>query len=90
VNLLIDLGNFNQEKYRALGVRGRRHCLVQGEQLRPSSITAEHAELAGALPPHHTDPFDRMLVAQAKIEGLVLLTQDRKLLSYGVPVLGLG
>lgn len=51
-------------------------------------ITAEHAELAGALPLHHTDPFDRMLVAQARIEGLVLLTQDRKLLPYGVPVLG--
>jgi PIN domain nuclease of toxin-antitoxin system len=52
------------------------------------SIAAEHAELAGALPLHHTDPFDRMLIAQAKIEGLVLLTQDRKLLRYGVPVLG--
>jgi PIN domain nuclease of toxin-antitoxin system len=52
-------------------------------------ITAEHAELAGALPLHHTDPFDRMLVAQAKIEALVLLTQDRKLLGYGVPILGL-
>ena len=51
-------------------------------------ITAEHAALAGALPLHHTDPFDRMLVAQAKIEGLVLLTRDRKLLPYGVPLLG--
>lgn len=53
------------------------------------SITAEHADLAGTLPLHHTDPFDRMLVAQAKIEGLVLLTQDRKLLLYGAPVIGI-
>ncbi len=52
------------------------------------SISAEHAALAGSLPLHHTDPFDRMLIAQARTEGLVLLTQDRKLLQYGVPVLG--
>jgi PIN domain nuclease of toxin-antitoxin system len=51
-------------------------------------ITAEHADMAGSLPLHHTDPFDRMLVAQASIEGLVLLTQDRKLLRYDVPILG--
>jgi PIN domain nuclease of toxin-antitoxin system len=61
-------------------------CKASNFDLLP--ITAEHAELAGALPLHHTDPFDRMLVAQARIEGLVLLTQDRKLLPYGVPVLG--
>ena len=61
-------------------------CKASNFDLLP--ITAEHAELAGALPIHHTDPFDRMLVAQAKIEGLVLLTQDRKFLPYGVPVLG--
>src|SRR5260370_40783249 len=51
-------------------------------------ITAEHAELAGALPLHHTDPFGRVLVAQARIEGLVLLTEDRKLLPHERPVLG--
>ena len=53
------------------------------------SISAQHADMAGALPLHHTDPFDRMLIAQAKLERLVLLTQDRKMLLYGVPVLGL-
>jgi PIN domain nuclease of toxin-antitoxin system len=51
-------------------------------------ITPRHADLAGSLPLHHADPFDRLLVAQAKIEGFVLVTQDRQLLPYGVPVLG--
>jgi PIN domain nuclease of toxin-antitoxin system len=51
-------------------------------------ITPRHADLAGSLPLHHADPFDRLLVAQAKIEGFVLVTQDRQLLPYGVPILG--
>jgi PIN domain nuclease of toxin-antitoxin system len=52
-------------------------------------ITPIHAEAAGSLPLHHTDPFDRLLIAQAKLEGLVLITQDRHLTLYGVPILGL-
>lgn len=53
------------------------------------SITPSHADAAGSLPLYHTDPFDRLLVAQARAEGLVLVTQDRHLLAYGVPVLGI-
>jgi PIN domain nuclease of toxin-antitoxin system len=52
-------------------------------------ITAAHAEHAGALPRHHNDPFDRMLIAQAMLEGLVLGTQDPLMRPYGVPALGL-
>ncbi|MGD9883072.1 MAG: type II toxin-antitoxin system VapC family toxin [Reyranella sp.] len=63
-------------------------CTASRFQILP--ILAEHAELAGRLPLHHTDPFDRMLVAQATIEGLVLLTRDRKLTPYGVPIFGAG
>ena len=51
------------------------------------AITAAHALLAGALPPHHHDPFDRMLVAQARAENLVLVTRDSRLALYGVPTL---
>lgn len=51
------------------------------------AITAGHALAAGALPPHHRDPFDRMLVAQALLEGLTVLTRDRRFHSYGVQVL---
>ena len=47
-------------------------------------ITFEHAIRAGALPPHHRDPFDRILVAQAQIERLVLISADRQLAPYEV------
>jgi PIN domain nuclease of toxin-antitoxin system len=50
-------------------------------------ITFSHAERAAALPPFHRDPFDRMLVAQAQAEGLTLVTHDRLLEPYGVPIL---
>lgn len=42
---------------------------------------------AGRLPRHHGDPFDRMLVAQARLEGLRLVTADPSILRYDVPVL---
>ena len=48
------------------------------------TITAEHAELAPELPSHHSDPFDRMLVAQAQLESLVLVTADSELAAYDV------
>jgi len=50
-------------------------------------IRAEHALAAGALPRHHADPFDRMLVAQAGLEGLTLISEDAALAAYGVRLL---
>jgi PIN domain nuclease of toxin-antitoxin system len=50
-------------------------------------ITFSHAEQAAGLPPHHRDPFDRMLVAQARAEGLTLVTHDRLLAPYDVQIL---
>ncbi len=50
-------------------------------------ITAEHAAAAGQLPPHHRDPFDRMLVAQARSEDLAVVTPDALFAAYDVPVL---
>lgn len=47
-------------------------------------ITVTHALLAGRLPSHHDDPFDRLLIAQAKIENLTLLTRDKKQMLYAV------
>lgn len=52
-------------------------------------MTAAHALAAGALPPHHADPFDRMLVAQARLEGLVLVSVDGLIPLYEVPLLPL-
>jgi PIN domain nuclease of toxin-antitoxin system len=50
-------------------------------------LSLRHGSVAGALPLHHRDPFDRMLVAQAQVEGLVLLTPDATLRRYDVPVM---
>jgi PIN domain nuclease of toxin-antitoxin system len=50
-------------------------------------VTFAHAERIGTLPPHHADPFDRMLVAQALVSGATLITHDRQLAPYDVPIL---
>jgi len=50
------------------------------------SINEHHAKLAGELPLLHRDPFDRMLVAQAMVEQLVIVTSDLEIPRYGVPV----
>jgi PIN domain nuclease of toxin-antitoxin system len=53
----------------------------------PLPILFAHAAEVARLPPHHADPFDRMLVAQARVERLVLVTHDRTLLPYEVQTL---
>ncbi len=50
-------------------------------------VTFFHGEQAGALPMHHRDPFDRMLIAQAQAEGLVIVTRDPYIQRYGVRTL---
>lgn len=50
-------------------------------------ITFGHATVAGALPRHHDDLFDRILVAQAVIEGLTIVTRDTRFSAYDVPTL---
>lgn len=50
-------------------------------------ILSRHALHAGALPLHHADPFDRMIVAQAQSEGLTVITRDERFSAYDVPVL---
>lgn len=52
-------------------------------------ITHQHALRAGELPPHHRDPFDRLLVAQAQVERLALLTADAQLRAYDVRTLSI-
>jgi PIN domain nuclease of toxin-antitoxin system len=51
-------------------------------------ILPAHAIAAGGLPRHHDDPFDRMLIAQARIEALTLASQDQAVARYDVPILG--
>lgn len=61
------------------------HCRNAGFVELP--INFGHARVAGALPLHHRDPFDRMLVAQAQVEGLTLVTSDPKIAQYQVAIL---
>ena len=53
-------------------------------------MTAAHAMAAGRLPAHHADPFDRMLIAQAMLEGLTLVSVDRRFADYDVALLPAG
>ena len=50
------------------------------------AITGEHASAVDGLPPLHKDPFNRLLVAQAQIEGITLLTSDTDVARYSAPV----
>lgn len=50
-------------------------------------ISFSHAESAARLPTHHADPFDRVLVAQARVEHLTLVTHDRRMKPYDVEIL---
>ncbi|HLI76422.1 MAG TPA: type II toxin-antitoxin system VapC family toxin [Acidobacteriaceae bacterium] len=51
------------------------------------SVTAEHAEAIESLPRHHGDPFDHMLIAQVRLEDLILVTHDEAMTRYSVPTL---
>lgn len=62
----------------------RRALLDNGYSELP--ITSEHAVNIDHLPPTHKDPFDRILTAQATVEGIVLLTNDGRLARYPGPI----
>lgn len=61
-------------------------ALAAGAQ--PLAITWTHARTVAGLPPHHADPFDRMMIAQARAEGLTLVSVDRQFAAYDVALLG--
>lgn len=73
--------------------RGRLHLphdyLVQLDvrEVDVLDVRADHAVAAAALPPHHRDPFDRMLIAQAQLDDYTVVTADRVFSSYGVATL---
>lgn len=60
-------------------------CVERG--FDPLAITFDHADLAGGLPNHHADPFDRMLIAQAMAEDVELVSHDRVFERYDVRLL---
>ncbi len=63
------------------------HGYFRAAGYAPLAITAEHAVAVESLPAHHADPFDRMLIAQARTEPLRLVTQDAELAAYGEMVI---
>jgi len=60
---------------------------VADSGFEPLEINFRHAKAAGSLPLHHGDPFDRMLIAQAQVNHLTLVTHDKDFRKYGVPIL---
>lgn len=60
---------------------------VVGSGVRVVGLSAEHGLAVATLPLHHRDPFDRLLVAQARAEGFTLVTGDARLRAYDVSVL---
>jgi PIN domain nuclease of toxin-antitoxin system len=60
---------------------------LQADGFLEIAVAARHAREAARLPALHRDPFDRMLAAQARLEGLTVITRDPKIAEYGVPVI---
>ncbi|MBI3310519.1 type II toxin-antitoxin system VapC family toxin [Serratia quinivorans] len=60
--------------------------VIEAEDFLPLPMSAFHGQQAGELPPHHHDPFDRMLIAQAQAEGLTLISADAAFPQYGIRV----
>jgi PIN domain nuclease of toxin-antitoxin system len=61
--------------------------LLLGAGVQPLAFSVDHAAAVEDLPMHHRDPFDRMLVAQASIEGAALVSRDEALRPYGVTLI---
>jgi PIN domain nuclease of toxin-antitoxin system len=59
-------------------------AIVEDEGFDKLPITLFHGEQAGLLTEHHKDPFDRMLIAQAQAEGLIIITNDEKIARYNI------
>jgi PIN domain nuclease of toxin-antitoxin system len=61
--------------------------ILDGQAFDELSLTVDHAHRLAELPPHHRDPFDRMLVAQALAERLTIVTRDPEIARYPVRIL---
>ncbi|MBC8041291.1 MAG: type II toxin-antitoxin system VapC family toxin [Opitutaceae bacterium] len=70
-----------------LRIDGDIVTVLQADGFEPLPITMAHAARSLTLPDTHGDPFDRMLIAQALADGLLLVTRDRLILQYDVPTL---
>jgi PIN domain nuclease of toxin-antitoxin system len=76
-----------KEALGKLKIPGNFREVLENQPFEMLDITAEHAHTVGELPSHHGDPFGRMLIAQAKVEGLILVTHDMTLKKYKIPLI---
>lgn len=60
---------------------------IETDDLTELPFSIRHAEELQRLPMHHRDPHDRVLIAQARVEGAVIVTHDRAFEAYGTPVI---
>jgi len=82
--IIIKLG-LGREDFKVDPYRLRKMLILHGYSEIP--VTAEHALKVDSLPLLHKDPFDRILLAQARVEGMVLLTCDKQVSQYQESVL---
>lgn len=61
---------------------------LQDSEIAVIALTADHLAALESLPNHHRDPFDHLIVAQAHVEGMTVITDDVILPRYGVPCIG--
>jgi PIN domain nuclease of toxin-antitoxin system len=78
--LKVQTGKLKLPAAASVYVRARLHYYG----IRPLSVTLAHVFAVEALPPHHRDPFDRMLIAQGQAEGLAIVTHDPQIGQYSV------
>jgi PIN domain nuclease of toxin-antitoxin system len=70
-----------------LRTRRRASDAIADALFQELPVTVEHAEAVSALPAHHTDPFDRLIIAAAGVEGLTIVSSDRQFAPYGLPLI---
>jgi PIN domain nuclease of toxin-antitoxin system len=70
-----------------LDMPGDLEAMISAKKFDPLPLSLSHALAVESLPHQHHDPFDRMLIAQAQVEGLTLVTSDREMRHYPISVL---
>jgi PIN domain nuclease of toxin-antitoxin system len=72
---------------RKLDMPGDLEAMLAAKRFDPLPLTFRHALTVESLPDEHHDPFDRMLIAQAQVDGLTMVTSDRAMRRYPISVL---
>lgn len=69
-----------------LRFEGTIHGAIEECEFTELAVVTHHADAVRGLPLHHSDPFDRMLIAQARVEALTIVTHDKVFRAYPVPI----